>query len=1437
VNQPRYDVFLSYTRADAPAVEELAQRLKDQGIVPWLDKWNLIPGEPWQEDIEAALDACDAYAIFVGPSGMGSWQNEEMRFAINQRVTNKKPVIPVFLPGGQREQQGKLPEFLISSQWVDFRRSLDDELALHYLICGIKGKPMIPVIPVDPNLDISPYPGLKAYEPEDAQFFFGRKILTDELLERLRTKAATNDEIRFLAIIGASGSGKSSLARAGLIPALKSGALDGSEGWPVVICKPGINPVESLVLALANENIVSDTLLDNADTIARFMDEPRTLHWITNKVLSGSPDHKRICLLVDQFEELFTICRDETSRLAFIKNLRYAATVSLGRTVVVLTMRADFYGKCAAYPALAATMADSQLLVGPMTEDELLQAIETPAQMVGCEFEPGLVELLLRDAGTEAGTLPLLQHALRELWERRTGRYLRVESYNAMGKLEGALNQYANKIYSDLDDTEKEACKQLFLSLTQPGMGTEDTKRRASLKELDMVATDSLIQKLEDARLIVTEGEQGAQGKRYVEVSHEALINGWSKLREWIDTNRDMIRVKHHVTETAIQWDEEGRQADYLYQGAPLFEAEEYFINRNNKLELLQQKFLDASIELRDNREREKEAQQKKKLATMAVFTFVALGLAIVASFLYIQAESSERKAVCQLAQNYWKDGVSERDRNNNPIVASHYFMKAAEQWSACGESIRSRNARFAGNFLVKHVSLSSISSMQGGIKNALLDSASQRVIAWDGDGAVRVWDNESGEWSKLIQQDVAINYIVPGHEKKKILILGDTGRARLVDVDSKQWFDIRNNGASIAKVAFSLDDSQLLTWGDVATLRVWDTLTGNAFAPPLQNHGEVMEAGFSPDGQKVIAWSRDGRGHLWTLPDGNLVTTVALDGAPWLVVFSPDNRRVLTLAGDTLQIWDSNVLSPIQVSTPSQLMQLSGAVFSPDGERLLLWSTDGRIWYWDYATAQPVESSYRHTGSVGGAVFNQDGDHVLIRGVDDDSGWSWIWDLENETPVILEHADIVRGGSFSKDGRRLFTWSDYGAQLWNSRNGRPLVVLPRYEEKLLQATFSRDEQQILTLSDSGTARFWDIKPVVLPMDTGSRVQKAVFVEDGSQVLALGIDGTMRIWDSNTGEPLGPGWGSENAHGIQVSQNGKRILTRIGSTIQVWKNQNTQPPVNLEYEINIRDAKFAGNGERILTWDASGGAQIWDSDSGNEVARLGQIAEVYGAEFSQDNRHLLIWDLSGRIQVLDTGSWETVKKHTFDKPIKTAVFSQVGNSILICSGYAWYWEFQQGEPEKLKETGKCDGAALSNNAQQIVVWNKQSALVWNLGDGTSSTLRQSRVKGAMFIKDQVLTWGRNAARLWGVEDGRPLTPALQHDGPISGIVLSRDQQRIITWSDDALVRFWRIVQDEHSSLISHEARLGSKLDENKQLRLLSAEEWRESGGEQEGAAR
>lgn len=591
-DQITYDVFLSHNSSDKPAVELLARRLSEEcGLQPFLDKWHLIPGEPWQEALERALDASRTCAVFLGKADLGPWENEEMRAALDIRTTQPDfRVIPVLLPDAHFPERGRLPRFLTRLTWVDFRAGLDDAEAFQRLVCGIQG--IAPGVTASEDAAIvCPFRGLQVFDEEHARFFFGRNALTQHLIEQLR-------EDRFLAVLGPSGSGKSSLVRAGVLPQIRNGVLPGSQHWPIVIFKPGAHPLESLASRLLPSIAKgADPIQVRQSLLELLRKDERGLHSTVQIALADSSDTLRFVIVVDQFEEVFTLCDQSDSPLSLINNLLYASTIASGQTIVVITMRADFFGKCALYPELAARLSDRDVLVGPMDGDELRRVMEGPAELVGLHYEKGLVDTILDDLGPEpgSGTLPLLQHTLLELWERRRGQWLTVDAYHEIGGVWGSLAQRADDIYANLTPSQQAAARRVLLRLTQPGEGTEDTRRRATMTELlpyqgQAADIEIVVQKLTDARLLTT--SQGESGHEAVEVSHEALIRGWPRLREWINENRADLLIHKQLTEIAAEWDKHQRDPGYLYQGTRFKEIHQWEKIHESDLSQLEQEFL-----------------------------------------------------------------------------------------------------------------------------------------------------------------------------------------------------------------------------------------------------------------------------------------------------------------------------------------------------------------------------------------------------------------------------------------------------------------------------------------------------------------------------------------------------------------------------------------------------------------------------------------------------------------------------------------------------------------------------------------------------------------------------------------------------------------------------------------------------------------------------
>src|SRR5574341_1163974 len=481
------------------------------------------------------------------------------------------------------------------------------------------GLAAVGVVPEEPPAPGEPpFQGLHYFEEADADRFFGREALVENLANRLR-------QDRFLAVVvGASGSGKSSIVRAGLVPVLRRSG----EYAAIHVIAPTVHPSEALAIPLTRD---SESLTAATTLIDDMRRDARSLHLYVRKLLiqgaggqgsrgEASPPlprspAPRLLLVVDQFEELFTLCRDAAERQAFVDNLMTAvAPETAGPTSVVIVLRADFYAHCAQYANLREAVARHQEYIGPMSADEFRRAIEEPVRRGGWELEPGLVDTLLKDVGDEPGALPLLSHALLETWQHRRGRTLTLRGYAESGGVRGAIAKTADEVYAQLTPEQQAIARTIFLRLTELGEGTQDTRRRAALDELipraeNADAPRAVLAKLVDARLVITDDQSA-------EVAHEALIREWPGLRTWLDENREGLRLHRQLTDDAREWLRLGRDAGALYRGAQLAQAREWAEAHGSEMNEMEREFVHVSRVTAEQEEAEREAQRKRELAS-----------------------------------------------------------------------------------------------------------------------------------------------------------------------------------------------------------------------------------------------------------------------------------------------------------------------------------------------------------------------------------------------------------------------------------------------------------------------------------------------------------------------------------------------------------------------------------------------------------------------------------------------------------------------------------------------------------------------------------------------------------------------------------------------------------------------------------------------------
>lgn len=560
-------------------METLRARLGEAGLRAFLDRYALPAGQPWQPWLEEHLGTCGALVVLVGPSGIGEWQHREIQLGISRQGSAAKagrafPVIPVLLP---KVANDAIPvgRFLNLNTWVDLRNGLDDPESLQRLIAGAQGAAIDAAAAEKLLASLSPYRGLLPFREQDAGLFFGRQRFVDELVRKVGQRTATN----VVAVIGRSGSGKSSIVYASLLPALRrERGLGGQSVWQILDLRPHDEPLEELALAFNPPNPDLGPV-DRRAELNRLANRLRkrevSLAELVRDRLRDDPGSTRLLLYVDQWEELYTLAtaramknNEDRARASdaklFIDLLLEAAASS--PCTLVLSVRSDFYPDLQNHDGLRVAVQESQVSLGTMNEAELRDVVEGPPKALGATVDPELTKKLIRDIGLDPasggadeydiGKLPLLEYALEQAWAKRTGPRIGLPDYSG---LEQALEERANALYRCLSAEDQVAAKRLFVSLVTPGEGREDTRAR-----IDMPGDEAMRRVVQtfagtEARLVVTD-ETG--GRRSVEVSHEALIRHWDKLRAWIDENRDKLRTREFLRAQRAEWLKHDRNLD-----------------------------------------------------------------------------------------------------------------------------------------------------------------------------------------------------------------------------------------------------------------------------------------------------------------------------------------------------------------------------------------------------------------------------------------------------------------------------------------------------------------------------------------------------------------------------------------------------------------------------------------------------------------------------------------------------------------------------------------------------------------------------------------------------------------------------------------------------------------------------------------------------------
>lgn len=1101
----------------------------------------------------------------------------------------------------------------------------------------------------------NPYRGLYAFGEEDARFFFGRELFTTRLLKTLQERA-------IVAVIGPSGSGKSSVIFAGLIPILRN-----SGQWLIVHSRPGRSPFYSLATSLlplleptTDSHSETDQLIETQKLATALQSGQITLWDVIQRILARHPQTAQFLLVADQFEELFTLCNDPQQQKNYPNTLFEAVKAGGNHFSLAITLRADFVSQALAQRPFADALQDSDVKLGPMTRNELAQAIEYPARLFAVTFEAGLVDRILDDVGREPGNLPLLEFALTLLWERRTGRRLTHTAYEAIGRVEGALAQYADKVYDNLKEKEQEQARRIFTQMIRPGEGTEDTRRVARRSELDPQDW-GLANQLADARLVVT--GRDPEGHETVEVVHEALIRGWGHLREWMNADRTFRTWQERLRIALRQWQQSQKDEGALLRGALLAEAQEWLAQRPDDLSQEEQQLIQTSADSRQWQQQEQEAQRQRELKAarhlaeeqqaranseyrraeeqaratralrrlswgLALIFLLAVAAAFIANNQRQQAKKAESEAMIaandratevmirstaeadaiynqNIAATRAVEADLERERADQEAQAAMAAMLEAEQERDRADeqallALTRQLAAQAINLSSNQLDLSLLLGLEAVRLNDIPESYGSLLTAMQ----------LNPRLFTFLRAEGGLQEVTFSPDGQWLASAGENGELLLWDVATHQLrfrLDGHDSSLLVNSVSFTPDGRLLASASDDLTIRLWDVATGQPVGQPLRGHnGFVQVVVANPNPQIPLLASAGGGGdyiiRLWDWRTG---------------------EQVRELFGHTLDIWDM--------------------AFSADGQLLVSIGFDNTARVWEVASGRELFAPINLLNTPFRVAINSQSPLLATGNVE---GQIELWDLTSGEAIgqpVVAHADQITGLVFSQDGRFLYTSSvDNTIKIWEMVEqtlipaGNPLIGHTGF---IYGLDISPNGQLLAGGDTGGNLILWDVSPALwpvtaiqeLPQPTADDLYLALDYSPDGRWLAAGSTSSQFILnDLSTGQSYSLTHASlitAPLTAMTFSPDSSLLASASANgTLVIWDVATGRPylPQLNAATHGVTAMTFSHDGRFLTTTSRIGLGRIWDVASGQEGSLLlfGHAGRVTALAFSPDDQTL-----------------------------------------------------------------------------------------------------------------------------------------------------------------------------------------------------------------------
>jgi WD40 repeat protein len=1347
------EIFLSYHSPDREAVLKVRKLLATRGIPTFLDRDNLVAGMPWPQALEQGLEQSGAVAVFLGGHGIGLWQKREIGFALERQVRAEQagksfPVIPVLLSGAD-----PTPGFLFLNTWIDLRRDPTDPEMIDALARAMLGNATgasgaASREGAEPKLALCPYRGMRAFREEDSALFFGREGDVERLLEAARRH-------KFVAVVGPSGSGKSSIVQAGLIPKLRV-QHPPSPTWDVVSFIPGDRPFHQLAAALIAtlEPDLSETdrLAEGHKLGERLATGEVPLDGVIARMIQKSGGTDRLLLVVDQFEEVFNRPSD-SERRAFVSRLLGA--MERAPVTVLITLRASFYAPAIAFSReLSESLERGVVNLGTMQRGQLQRSIVEPARRVAIKFEQGLVERILDDVGGEPGSLSLLEFALTELWARRQDRLLTHAAYDAIGRVDGAVDQRAEELFTGLGPDQQLLARRVFTRLWMPSGpdGAQDVRQRASISELGQ-GYWVIIKALADARLVVT-GRDAATGQDTVEVAHEGLIRNWPRLRAWLAEDKEFLLWRQKLRSDVAEWAASGKDPAGLLRGRQLEDARRWRGERADELTAPEVEFIRQG-ELGLERDLLGRVHRQRRLLLAAGASAVVLLILASVAWLQWRIADQQRSVLASKQAAFRAISQISIDPELSLLLAMAGLDVAdtPEAEDALRQAVLESHLRV----VMRHSNVvTSVALNKGG--NLIATAAADQIV--------RVWEAGSGKKLFELPGQASVAFSPDGG---RLLTAGSESVARTWEAATgKKLLELGGHVDDLKGAVWSPDGKLIVTASRDGSARVWNGDTGAPVGKPLSHGGVVNAAAVSPDGKLVVTGGTEGAARLWNTGSGSLAAEFRNPGGGVnAVAFSPDGKWLAITTENMPVTLLQSVTGRQSFKLQDQAGTVSSIAFSPDGKRLATATTDDTQ-LWDVASGKLLSSLGRHTDSVVSVAFSPDGRHLVTAGYD---GLSVVWDVARGAPLVelRGHTDGITAAAFSADGKRVVTAGrDRTARVWDAVALEDSNALTGHGSAVVSVGFSPDGGQLLTGSSDNTARLWDAGTRRMSRELRGHLDSvavAQFSPDGKRVLTASRDGTAALWESASGKRLAQLKGHASA---------------------------------------VRAAAFSPDGKWIATASNDAKARLWDAATGQALRELsGHTDRIYALAFSPDSRLVATGSADNTARVWSTDAPAAVLELKHQDGVRKLAFNADGKLLATGTrdGMVQLWELSDGKPgaQLAGHTARVTALSFNRDGRLLLTAAEDgTARIWEVPSGRPLQVLArhiAQVSAAEFSPDGRLvvtaSWDMSA-RLWETATGKLLRDLRGHRGRVLAATFSPDGTRVATASRDGTARVWTV---------------------------------------------